>query len=187
MSLQRGINLRALAEKMGQCSGAEVRGICTEAGMSSDLNYLVVVSNKVFQVCTLFERDDNMLRRRISNSLLPRFVGRLMSLFSYPMLISRSVGAEKEPRRKYFRQQALLVDHLYLVFYRFFSFSFPNVTACVVSISISQFVENIARMRRNMCLQLSPLHASTHLKFYNQVGGKDKAKSNQYVNDITSA
>lgn len=32
MSLQRGINLRALAEKMGQCSGAEVRGICTEAG-----------------------------------------------------------------------------------------------------------------------------------------------------------
>lgn len=34
MSLQRGINLRALAEKMGQCSGAEVRGICTEAGES---------------------------------------------------------------------------------------------------------------------------------------------------------
>ena len=32
MSLQRGINLRVLAEKMGQCSGAEVRGICTEAG-----------------------------------------------------------------------------------------------------------------------------------------------------------
>jgi len=37
MSLQRGINLRALAEKMGQCSGAEVRGICTEAGMSTPL------------------------------------------------------------------------------------------------------------------------------------------------------
>lgn len=33
MSLQRGINLKSLAEKMGQCSGAEVRGICTEAGM----------------------------------------------------------------------------------------------------------------------------------------------------------
>lgn len=33
MSLQRGINLRSLAEKMGNCSGAEVRGICTEAGM----------------------------------------------------------------------------------------------------------------------------------------------------------
>jgi hypothetical protein len=35
MSLQRGINLRVLAEKMGQCSGAEVRGICTEAGACS--------------------------------------------------------------------------------------------------------------------------------------------------------
>merc|ERR1712093_365816 len=33
MSLQRGINLRALAEKTGQCSGAEVKGICSEAGM----------------------------------------------------------------------------------------------------------------------------------------------------------
>ncbi|KIK92230.1 hypothetical protein PAXRUDRAFT_830156 [Paxillus rubicundulus Ve08.2h10] len=33
MSLQRGIDLKSLAEKMGQCSGAEVRGICTEAGM----------------------------------------------------------------------------------------------------------------------------------------------------------
>ena len=33
MSLQRGIDLRALAEKMGQCSGAEVRGIRTEASM----------------------------------------------------------------------------------------------------------------------------------------------------------
>ncbi|KAF4580471.1 hypothetical protein EYR40_003191 [Pleurotus pulmonarius] len=28
MSLQHGVNLRALAEKMGQCSGAEARGIC---------------------------------------------------------------------------------------------------------------------------------------------------------------
>jgi ATP-dependent 26S proteasome regulatory subunit len=39
MSLQRGINLRALAEKMGQCSGAEVRGICTEAGSFLPLRY----------------------------------------------------------------------------------------------------------------------------------------------------
>ena len=33
MSLQRGINFRSLAEKMGNCSGAEVRGICTEPGL----------------------------------------------------------------------------------------------------------------------------------------------------------
>ena len=43
MSLQRGINLRALAEKMGQCSGAEVRGICTEAGMSAHYFQFVFV------------------------------------------------------------------------------------------------------------------------------------------------
>lgn len=39
MSLQRGINLRALAEKMGNCSGAEVRGICTEAGKSGNTSH----------------------------------------------------------------------------------------------------------------------------------------------------
>jgi 26S proteasome regulatory subunit T6 len=42
MSLQRGIDLKALAEKMGQCSGAEVRGICTEAGTSVDDFYICV-------------------------------------------------------------------------------------------------------------------------------------------------
>jgi 26S proteasome regulatory subunit T6 len=45
MSLQRGINLRALAEKMGQCSGAEVRGICTEAGPFVPLHrYTILIS-----------------------------------------------------------------------------------------------------------------------------------------------
>ena len=48
MSLQRGINLRVLAEKMGQCSGAEVRGICTEAGellgTSRIVTHLITVS-----------------------------------------------------------------------------------------------------------------------------------------------
>jgi 26S proteasome regulatory subunit T6 len=42
MSLQRGINLRALAEKMGQCSGAEVRGICTEAGSLLPCEMLII-------------------------------------------------------------------------------------------------------------------------------------------------
>ena len=56
MSLQRGINLRALAEKMGQCSGAEVRGICTEAGMYA-----------------LRERRQH-IRKRISSLLLPKCI-----------------------------------------------------------------------------------------------------------------
>jgi hypothetical protein len=43
MSLQRGINFRSLAEKMGNCSGAEVRGICTEAGMSFSPLHLLLL------------------------------------------------------------------------------------------------------------------------------------------------
>merc|ERR1712211_135779 len=33
MNLTRGINLRKIAEQMGGSSGAEVKGVCTEAGM----------------------------------------------------------------------------------------------------------------------------------------------------------
>ncbi|CAO1612841.1 unnamed protein product [Parajaminaea phylloscopi] len=50
MSLQRGINLRALAEKMGQISGAEVRGVCTEAGMYCLRERRTVVSAADFEL-----------------------------------------------------------------------------------------------------------------------------------------
>jgi len=33
MNLARGINLRPVAEKMSNCSGAESKAVCTEAGM----------------------------------------------------------------------------------------------------------------------------------------------------------
>ena len=33
MNLMRGINLRKVAEKMSSASGAECKGVCTEAGM----------------------------------------------------------------------------------------------------------------------------------------------------------
>lgn len=33
MNLTRGINLKKIAEKMNGCSGAELKGVCTEAGM----------------------------------------------------------------------------------------------------------------------------------------------------------
>ena len=53
MSLQRGINLRALAEKMGQCSGAEVRGICTEAGtlLFLSMQYDICLNFDLRDVC----------------------------------------------------------------------------------------------------------------------------------------
>ncbi|CDZ98437.1 26s proteasome regulatory atpase rpt6 [Phaffia rhodozyma] len=50
MSLQRGINFRALAEKMGNCSGAEVRGICTEAGMYALRERRVHVGGEDFEM-----------------------------------------------------------------------------------------------------------------------------------------
>lgn len=33
MNLVKGVNLQKIAEKMSDCSGAEVKGVCTEAGM----------------------------------------------------------------------------------------------------------------------------------------------------------
>ena len=73
MSLQRGINLRALAEKMGQCSGAEVRGICTEAGECTE-NKNNPRAENILQGCTLCENEDNMSHRKILNLQWQRFV-----------------------------------------------------------------------------------------------------------------
>jgi 26S proteasome regulatory subunit T6 len=73
MSLQRGINLRALAEKMGQCSGAEVRGICTEAGSSLFfIDSLRLLS--IIQACTHFGSEDSTLHRRTLSSPSQRSV-----------------------------------------------------------------------------------------------------------------
>jgi 26S proteasome regulatory subunit T6 len=71
MSLQRGINFRSLAEKMGNCSGAEVRGICTEAGEFS-FDTLVCTGPADHQECTLFESDGSMSVRKTSKWPSPR-------------------------------------------------------------------------------------------------------------------
>jgi hypothetical protein len=82
MSLQRGINFRSLAEKMGNCSGAEVRGICTEAGKLNSfgiaffqaLTTIVCVSVGMY---ALRERrqyvgQEDFVSRRLSHSLTRR-------------------------------------------------------------------------------------------------------------------
>lgn len=89
MSLQRGINLRALAEKMGQCSGAEVRGICTEAGMYA-----------------LRER-----RQHVTQEDFEFAVAKVGTPFDVWTLAHGCIGSEEEPRRKYVCQQAFLVVH----------------------------------------------------------------------------
>jgi len=69
MSLQRGINFRSLAEKMGNCSGAEVRGICTEAGMFFSplhlplLYFLVLRKEQTSKRWTLIARNVRLKRK----------------------------------------------------------------------------------------------------------------------------
>jgi len=50
MNLTRGINLRAIAEKMGGCSGAEAKGVCTEAGMYALRERRVHVTQEDFEL-----------------------------------------------------------------------------------------------------------------------------------------
>jgi len=82
MSLQRNINLRALAEKMGQCSGAEVRGICTEAGMYA-----------------LRERRQHVTQEDFEFAVAKVWL--LLSLDAETILTAQ-LGVEEEPRRQYF-------------------------------------------------------------------------------------
>lgn len=93
MSLQRGINLRALAEKMGQCSGAEVRGICTEAGMYA-----------------LRER-----RQHVTQEDFEFAVAKVLCILDIVACgvcsdgLSRCSGPQEEPRRKHLCQQIVLM------------------------------------------------------------------------------
>ena len=99
MSLQRGINLRSLAEKMGQCSGAEVRGICTEAGMYALRERRQHVTQEDFEFAIAKVR-------RLS------FIGKLRTDTSVS-----PTGVEEEPGRKYVYQQAVLIVETVLYLY----------------------------------------------------------------------
>ncbi|KAM3123681.1 26S protease regulatory subunit 8 [Candidozyma auris] len=50
MNLTRGINLRKIAEKMGGCSGADVKGVCTEAGMYALRERRIHVTQEDFEL-----------------------------------------------------------------------------------------------------------------------------------------
>merc|ERR1712059_186452 len=50
MNLTRGINLRKIAEQMGGSSGAEVKGVCTEAGMYALRERRVHVTQEDFEM-----------------------------------------------------------------------------------------------------------------------------------------
>lgn len=92
MSLQRGINFRSLAEKMGHCSGAEVRGICTEAGES--LRCATIGQNSC-QECTHYGREGNTSDKKTLRWLLPRCSRRMQT----ETRVSTSFSARCEVRR----------------------------------------------------------------------------------------
>ncbi len=52
MNLTRGINLAKIAEKMHGCSGAELKGVCTEAGMYALRERRVHVTQEDFELAT---------------------------------------------------------------------------------------------------------------------------------------
>ncbi|KAK9356499.1 P-loop containing nucleoside triphosphate hydrolase protein [Lipomyces doorenjongii] len=60
MNLTRGINLRRIAEKMNGCSGAEVKGVCTEAGMYALRERRIHVTQEDFElaVAKVLSRND---------------------------------------------------------------------------------------------------------------------------------
>lgn len=69
MNLTRGINLMKVAEKMGGCSGAEVKGVCTEAGMFALRERRVHVTQEDFEMAVAKvmkkDSDSNMSIRKL--------------------------------------------------------------------------------------------------------------------------
>ena len=94
MPLQRGIDLRALAEKTGQCSSAEVRGsICTETGMYSLREWRHHVTREDFEFS----------------------VAKVRSPACAPMGVFLNAGVldvEEKPGREHICQQAVFMMYL---------------------------------------------------------------------------
>ena len=81
MNLTRGINLTKIAEKMNGCSGAELKGVCTEAGMYALRERRVHVTQEDFELATakvLNKHDDKETSLSKASSLTCHNVSMLM-------------------------------------------------------------------------------------------------------------
>jgi len=168
MSLQRGINLRSLAEKMGQCSGAEVRGICTEAGMYALRERRQHVTQEDFEFAIA------KVRRLI-------FLSKLRADTSAP-----TIGVEEESGRKHVYQQVVLI--VKPVVYLYFT-SFPPLVKGQEALEssrnfespLSNIVEDLAHVAITIALErarhtlphffTTPLHNGTSLS--NSISHRD--------------
>jgi SpoVK/Ycf46/Vps4 family AAA+-type ATPase len=81
---------------MGQCSGAEVRGICTEAGMYALRERRQHVTQEDFEFAIAKVRNPTLFGRVRSNAF------------------TLSIGVEEEPGREHIRQQALLIVEFFV-------------------------------------------------------------------------
>lgn len=115
MSLQRGINLRALAEKMGQCSGAEVRGICTEAGA-----FPIGLFSRIWTPIRFFfsftgmyalrERRQHVTQEDFEFAIAKASIRSAHWLIrNYLLCYFVPIGSQEEPRRQHIGQQAFLI------------------------------------------------------------------------------
>jgi 26S proteasome regulatory subunit T6 len=68
MNLTRGIDLKKIAEKMGGASGAEVKGVCTEAGMYALRERRVHVTQEDFEmaVSKVLKKDSEQVQLKFT-------------------------------------------------------------------------------------------------------------------------
>lgn len=83
MNLTRGINLTKIADKMNGCSGAELKGVCTEAGMYALRERRVHVTQEDFDLATakiLNKHDDKEMSLSKVSSLTSHNLFMLMMI-----------------------------------------------------------------------------------------------------------
>ncbi|PWA16709.1 hypothetical protein CCH79_00017514, partial [Gambusia affinis] len=101
MNLTRGINLRKIAELMPGASGAEVKGVCTEAGMYALRERRVHVTQEDFEmaVAKVMQKDSekNMSIKKLWN-VLPTYQYNEAGLFSRAWQILRNFLVDPEVR-----------------------------------------------------------------------------------------
>jgi len=147
MNLTRGINLTKIAEKMNGCSGAELKGVCTEAGMYALRERRVHVTQEDFDLATA-----KILNKHDDKEMSLSKVRELPTFCFHSSLTIRSCGSS---RRKFI---VGLSDELRRRVVQI-SISVAFARAIEASGQVRLCIEPIRRLRKNLIL--SPLTTCT--------------------------
>ena len=82
MNLTRGINLRKIAEAMPGASGAEIKGVCTEAGMYALRERRVHVTQEDFEMAVA----------KVGDRILAKHYRTLLTFFLPSLSLSLSLS-----------------------------------------------------------------------------------------------